>query len=279
MSIPVSIEYFPPKTDEQAASFWKAHQRLKEQLRPEYCSVTFGAGGSTLSSTRRVVSELNDDSQVEVAPHLSCQGGTRDEIADLLDEYRAQGIRRIVALRGDIPSGMASGGQLRYANELVEFIRDRTGDHFRIEVACYPEFHPESDSPEDDISHFRRKVDAGADSAITQYFFNPDAYFRFVDEVASQGVSIPIVPGVMPITNYKQLARFSGMCGAEIPQWMRKRLESLASDKTGLMEFGREVVVRLCQRLIDGGAPGLHIYTLNRSRATLSICDDLGVLP
>lgn len=279
MSIPVSIEYFPPKTDEQAASFWKAHQRLQQRLRPEYCSVTFGAGGSTLSSTRRVVSELNTDPQVAVAPHLSCQGGTRDEIAELLDEYRGQGIRRIVALRGDIPSGMASGGHLRYANELVEFIRERTGDYFRIEVACYPEFHPESDSPEDDIVNFQRKVDAGADSAITQYFFNPDAYFRFVDEVASRGVGVPIVPGVMPITNYKQLARFSGMCGAEIPQWMRKRLESLSKDKAGLVEFGREVVVKLCQRLIDGGAPGLHIYTLNRSRATLGICEDLGVLP
>ena len=276
MTIPISFEYFPPKTPEQKAQFASAHQRLLA-LKPEYCSVTFGAGGSTLSYTQDVVLELQREGNTQVAPHLSCQGGSADEIRALLHTYAQAGIRRIVALRGDVPSGMASAGEFRYASDLVSFIRRETGDHFHIEVACYPEFHPEADSPHRDIENFRRKVDAGADGAITQYFFNADAYFRFIDDAHRAGVEIPIIPGIMPITNYRQLARFSSMCGAEIPRWLALRLAACGDDKDALADIGQAFVTQLCQRLIDGGAPALHFYTLNRARSTTAIVQALGL--
>ncbi|MDJ0741591.1 MAG: methylenetetrahydrofolate reductase [NAD(P)H] [Gammaproteobacteria bacterium] len=276
----ISFEYFPPKTDAQREQFEHAHELLS-QLRPEYCSVTFGAGGSTLSYTQEAVLGLQRRHDTQVAPHLSCQGGSVEEIRALLDTYRKAGVRRIVALRGDVPSGMAAAGEFRYACDLVRFIRRETGDQFALDVACYPEFHPECDSPERDMVHFRDKVAAGADGAITQYFFNADAYFRFVDDAARLGVDVPIVPGIMPITNYRQLARFSDMCGAEIPRWLRQRLASFDHDQDadGLRDFGTEVVVKLCERLLAGGAPSLHFYTLNRAAATSRILEALGITP
>ena len=274
--VPISFEYFPPKTGEQKERFWSTHERLSG-LDPQYCSVTFGAGGSTLSYTQETVLALHQAPGPSVAPHISCQGGSADEIRDLLNGYREAGIRHLVALRGDVPSGMASAGEFRYASELVEFIRRETGDHFHIEVACYPEFHPEADNPERDLANFRRKVEAGADGAITQYFFNPDAYFRFQDDARRAGVEVPIVAGIMPITNYRQLARFSDTCGAEIPLWLRKRLAQYEDDKASLLALGTEVVTRLCERLIRGGVPGLHFYTLNRAKATTEICRNLGM--
>lgn len=272
-SIPISFEYFPPKTEQQSTQFWRAHERLKA-LRPDYCSVTFGAGGSTLSSTTRTVLELAKEDAARVAPHISCQGGSREEIGELIDTYRSAGISRLVALRGDIPSGMASGGSLQHADQLVAFIRERTGDHFHIEVACYPEFHPESTGPGSELKFFRQKVEAGANSAITQYFFNPDAYFRFRDDAAAAGITCAIVPGIMPITNFQQLDRFSRICGAEIPRWIGSRLAAM-TDKDDLLQFGEEVVTGLCEKLISGGAPSLHFYTLNRSKATTRICQNL----
>jgi len=247
-------------------------------LGPEYFSVTYGAGGSTRERTFSTVDWLCSQN-IDTAPHLSCVGATREEIGDILQRYRNQGIRRIVALRGDLPSGagLSEPDDLRYANELVAFIRAETGDHFRIEVAAYPEFHPQAVSARRDLENFRRKVDAGADSAITQYFYNPDAYFRFLDSCAALGVEIPIIPGIMPITNYQQLARFSDACGAEIPRWVRRRLEDFGDDLEGLRAFGRDVVTRLCRRLLDGGAPGLHFYTMNQQSPSLEIWRDLGL--
>jgi len=273
--IPVSLEFFPPKTDEQRAVLEAALPKLK-LLNPDYVSVTFGAGGSTLSYTPETVRHLRADHGLDAAPHLSCMGGTRAEILALLDQYKAMGCKRIVALRGDLPSGMASYGDFRYASELVEFIRKERDGHFHIEVACYPEMHPQAGDAQADMRNFIAKIKAGANGAITQYFFNPDAYFRFVDEARKHGVTVPIVPGIMPISQYAQLRRFSDMCGAEIPRWIAKRLEAFRDDVEAIREFGADVVADLCRKLIDGGAPGIHFYTLNRAKATLAVCERLG---
>lgn len=270
----ISFEFFPPKTDEQRAQLDRAAQALKAH-QPEYASVTFGAGGSTLSYTSDTAQRLHTTHGLPVAPHLSCAGGTRAELAALLDSYRAAGYRRVIALRGDLPSGMATTGDFRYAAELVAFIRERTGDHFYIEVAAYPEIHPQAENALRDLQHFKAKIDAGADGAITQYFFNADAYFRFVDDVAKLGVNVPIVPGIMPISSYSQLQRFSDMCGAEIPRWIAKRMQALGDDVEAVRALGAEVVAQLCRRLLDGGAPGLHIYTLNRAKAPRAILQQL----
>jgi methylenetetrahydrofolate reductase (NADPH) len=274
-AIPVSFEFFPPKTDEQRATLEGALPRLKA-LNPDYVSVTFGAGGSTLSYTPETVSHLRANHQLDAAPHLSCMGGTREEIRNLLDHYQKMGCKRIVALRGDLPSGMASYGDFRYASELVEFIRSERNGAFHIEVACYPEMHPQAGDAQADMRNFVTKVKAGADGAITQYFFNSDAYFRFVDEARKHGVDVPIVPGIMPISQYSQLRRFSDMCGAEIPRWIAKRLEAFRDDADAIRDFGADVVADLCSKLIAGGAPGLHFYTLNRAKATLTVCERLG---
>lgn len=274
LSVPVSLEFFPPKTDEQRDTLEKALPTLKA-LQPEYVSVTFGAGGSTLSYTPDTVCHLREQHGLDAAPHLSCMGGTRAEIRSLLQLYRDKGCRRIVALRGDLPSGMASYGDFRYASDLVGFIRAETGDYFHVEVAGYPEIHPQSDDAQADLANFKRKVDAGANGVITQYFYNPDAYFRFVDDARRLGVQVPIVPGIMPITNYSQLRRFSELCGAEIPRWVARRLQSFGDDAEAIREFGIDVVSGLCRRLIDGGAPALHFYTLNRARATAAIVERL----
>ena len=268
--IPISLEFFPPKTDEQRTTLEAAVPKLKT-LSPDYVSVTFGAGGSTLSYTPETVRHLRDEHGFDTAPHLSCMGGTRDEIRALLERYKAMGCRRIVALRGDLPSGMATYGDFRYASELVEFIRKEADGFFHIEVACYPEMHPQAGDAQSDLQNFITKVNAGADGAITQYFYNPDAYFRFVDDARKHGVTVPIVPGVMPIAQYSQLRRFSDMCGAEIPRWIAKRLEAFRDDADAIREFGADVVADLCRKLIAGGAPGIHFYTLNRARATLAV--------
>lgn len=273
--IPLSLEFFPPKTDEQRAALKAALPKLK-RLQPEYVSVTFGAGGSTLSYTPETVRYLRETHGLDAAPHLSCVGGTRAEIRALLECYQAMGCRRIVALRGDLPSGMASYGDFRHACELVEFIRAECDGFFQIQVACYPETHPQARDARADLDHFLAKVRAGADGAITQYFYNPDAYFRFVDEVRARGVDIPIVPGIMPISQYAQLRRFSDQCGAEIPRWIAKRLEAYHDDLESIRAFGADVVAALCRRLIAGGAPAFHFYTLNRARATLAVCERLG---
>jgi methylenetetrahydrofolate reductase (NADPH) len=273
---PISFEFFPPKTDEQKATLEAALPKLKA-LKPEYVSVTFGAGGSTLSYTPETVRHLRDEHGLDAAPHLSCMGGTRAEIANLLDQYKAMGCKRIVALRGDLPSGMASYGDFRYASDLVEFIRKERDGYFHIEVACYPEMHPQAGDAQSDLANFKRKVDAGANGAITQYFFNPDAYFRFVEDARKLGIGVAIVPGIMPITQYSQLRRFSDMCGAEIPRWIAKRLEAFRDDAESIREFGADVVAELCRKLIDGGAPSIHFYTLNRAKATLAICERLGL--
>lgn len=270
----VSFEFFPPKTDEQKATLEAALPRLKA-LEPEYVSCTFGAGGSTLSYTPETIRHLRDEHGLDAAPHLSCMGGTRAEILTLLDRYRTMGCKRVVALRGDLPSGMATHGDFRYASDLVAFIRAETGDHFHIEVACYPEVHPQSDDAHADLRHFKTKIDAGANGAITQYFYNADAYFRFVDAARAAGIDATIVPGIMPISNFSQLRRFSEMCGAEIPRWLTKRLHALGDDTDAIREFSADVVAELCRRLIAGGAPGLHFYTLNRAKATLAVYERL----
>ena len=272
LSVPVSFEFFPPKTDEQRQQLEAALPKLKAH-RPEYVSVTFGAGGSTLSYTPETVRQLRTGHGLDAAPHVSCMGGTREEIAALLADYRAMGCRRLVALRGDLPSGMASAGDFRYANELVAFIRAEHGDWFRIEVGCYPETHPQSNCAQNDMANFRRKVEAGADAAITQYFFNPDAYFRFVDDARRCGIEVPIVPGIMPVSNFSQLRRFSDMCGAEIPRWIGTRMAGLGDDVAAIRELGADVVAALCNTLIRGGAPALHVYTLNRAKATTSVLE------
>jgi methylenetetrahydrofolate reductase (NADPH) len=272
--LPISLEFFPPKTDEQKATLEAALPKLK-LLAPEYVSVTFGAGGSTLSYTPETVRHLRDEHGLDAAPHVSCMGGTRAEIRRLLDQYQRMGCRRIVALRGDVPSGMASYGDFRYASELVAFIHEECDGFFHIEVACYPEMHPQAGDAQADLKNFVAKIRAGANGAITQYFFNPDAYFRFVDDVRRHGVTVPIVPGIMPISQYSQLRRFSDMCGAEIPRWIAKRLEAFRDDADAIREFGADVVADLCRKLIAGGAPGLHFYTLNRARATLAVYERL----
>jgi methylenetetrahydrofolate reductase (NADPH) len=270
-----SFELFPPKTAEGMEKLKVTVGELKAQG-PEFFSVTYGAGGSTRERTFETVDWLTGQG-IDTAPHLACIGSDQAEIRGILDRYRGRGIRRLVTLRGDLPSGMGAGanGDFRYAGELVAFVRAEHGEAFRIEVAAYPEYHPQSASPAKDLEHFRRKVEAGADSAITQYFYNPDAYFAFVDAAAALGVRCPVVPGIMPITNYTQLARFSDACGAEIPRWVRRRLEGYGDDLESLRRFGHEVVLGLCRRLLAGGAPGLHFYTMNQSAPTLALWRDL----
>jgi methylenetetrahydrofolate reductase (NADPH) len=270
-----SFEFFPPKTSEGAEKLIKVREKLAV-LKPKYFSVTFGAGGSTQQGTFDTVTSIQE-AGYNAAPHLSCVGSTKENVREILKSYIDKGINRIVALRGDMPSGTQDIGEFRFANELVEFIRAETNDHFHIEVAAYPEFHPQASSAEADLNNFKRKIDAGANSAITQYFFNPDAYFRFVDDCEDLGLTAPIVPGIMPITNYTQLARFSDMCGAEIPRWIRKRLESYGDDRDSIKAFGEEVISEMCQQLLEAGAPGLHFYTMNISTPTLAICENLGL--
>jgi len=265
-----SIEFFPPKTPEGMDKLRAARVQLAEAIKPEFFSVTFGAGGSTRDRTLETVLEIQQQG-FEAAPHLSCIGSTRADIRTILKTYKQSGIRRIVALRGDLPSGMAEAGELRYASELVEFIRAETGDAFHLEVAAYPEIHPQARSAQDDLKNFALKVKAGANSAITQYFFNADAYFRFIDEARALGVDVPIVPGIMPIGNFSQLARFSDACGADIPRWIRKRMEAYGDDSASIRAFGLDVVTAMCERLLAGGAPGLHFYTLNQAGLTLEI--------
>jgi methylenetetrahydrofolate reductase (NADPH) len=272
-----SFELFPPKTPEGMEKLAGSVRKLNS-VSPEYFSVTYGAGGSTRDRTFETVALLRARA-IDTAPHLSCIGSSRTEIRDILRHYREQGIRRIVALRGDLPSGMGLGatGELRYANELVAFIREETGDHFRIEVAAYPEFHPQAPNAEKDLLNFKRKVDAGADAAITQYFYNADAYFAFIDSCERLGIRVPVVPGVMPITNFTQLARFSDACGAEIPRWVRKRLEGFGDDIESIRAFGHEVVLKMCRRLLEGGAPGIHFYTMNQAGPSLRLWRELGL--
>jgi methylenetetrahydrofolate reductase (NADPH) len=270
-----SFEFFPPKTPEGMEKL-RATRKQLAQLNPKFFSVTFGAGGSTQDRTLETVLEIQGEGY-DAAPHLSCVGSTKENIRAILERYKSKGIRHIVALRGDLPSGMADPGELRYANELVEFIRKETGDWFQIEVAAYPEYHPQAKSAHDDLMNFKRKVDAGANAAITQYFFNADAYFNFVEECEGLGVSIPIVPGIMPITNHSQLARFSDACGAEIPRWIRKKLEGYGDDMASIRAFGLDVVTDLCDRLLASGVPGLHFYTLNQAGPASTIWQRLGL--
>lgn len=271
---PISFEFFPPQTPEGAEKLTAARKRLAA-LKPEFFSCTFGAGGSTQDRTLETIQLIHAEGH-QAAPHLSCVGGTRENISALLKTYKEMGIKRIVALRGDLPSGMASIGEFHYANELVSFIRAQTGEHFHIEVAAYPEFHPQANSAREDMLNFKRKINAGANSAITQYFYNADAYFRFVDETRKLGVTAPIVPGIMPIVRYSQLARFSDTCGAEIPRWMRKTMEGYGDDVESVQAFGRDAVTQLCEKLIAGGAPALHFYTLNQANASIDILNRLG---
>ncbi len=272
--VPVSFEFYPPKTDEQRAQLDRTAARLKTQS-PEYVSCTFGAGGSTLDYTPETVQRLHQVHALEAAPHVSCVGGTRAELSTLIERYKAMGCRRIVALRGDLPSGMGHTGDFRYAAHLIEFIRREHDGHFHIEVGCYPETHPQADDALADLRHFKAKIDAGADGAITQYFYNADAYFRFVDDVRRLGVSVPIVPGIMPISNFTQLKRFSEACGAEIPRWVGKRMQAFGDDGDAIRAFAAELVAGMCERLIDGGAPALHFYTLNLSKPTLNVLQNL----
>lgn len=274
----LSFEFFPPRTKEGAEKLVQVRDELSI-LSPSYYSVTFGAGGTTRDNTFETVIAIQKDSGFDAAPHLSCIGATADSILEILNEYRENGIKRVVALRGDLPSGMRDIGEFQYANELVEFIRKETGDYFHIEVACYPEYHPQAKSAKDDLQNFKRKVDSGANSAITQYFFNADAYVDFVEQANNLGVDIPIIPGIMPITNYVQLARFSDACGAEIPRWIRKRLEAYGDDLESIRSFGVEVVTSLCDRLLSEKVPGLHFYTMNRSETVFSILQNLGLTP
>jgi methylenetetrahydrofolate reductase (NADPH) len=266
----ISMEFFPPKTTEGADKLRAARVQLAE-LGPEYFSVTFGAAGSTQAGTRDTVLEIQREGH-KAAPHLSCIGRSRAELREIITEYQSHGIRHIVALRGDLPSGFGGlSGEFSHASELIEFIRAETGDWFHIEAAAYPEMHPQARSPQDDLQNFIRKIKAGANSAITQYFYNADAYFRFVDELHKAGVDVPVVAGIMPITNYTQLMRFSDMCGAEIPRWIRLKLASFGDDSASIRAFGLDVVTQMCDRLIASGAPGLHFYTLNQAAPTIAI--------
>ena len=270
-----SFEFFPPKSDEGAAKLRETRDELAK-LNPKYVSVTFGAGGSTQEGTIETVREMTQ-AGLDTAPHLSCIGSSKDDIRSLLNGYIEMGVKRIVALRGDMPSGMREAGAFLYANQLVEFIRTETGDHFHIEVAAYPEFHPQAQSAAVDLDNFANKVKAGANAAITQYFYNLDAYLRFVEECEKRNVEIPIVPGIMPITNIKNLARFSEMCGADIPRWLRLRLEAYGDDTQSLRAFGLEVTSELCRRLLEAGAPGLHFYSMNQVAPTRTIWTNLGL--
>jgi methylenetetrahydrofolate reductase (NADPH) len=270
-----SFEFFPPKTAEGMEKL-RATRKQLEQLKPEFFSVTFGAGGSTRDRTLDTVLEIQQ-SGFDAAPHLSCIGSTRENITSVLDQYKSNNIKHIVALRGDMPSGTFSAGEFHHANELVAFIRQHSGDYFNIEVAAYPEYHPQAKSATEDLKNFQRKVDAGANSAITQYFYNADAYFAFVESARAMGITIPIVPGIMPINNFSQLARFSDACGAEIPRWMRVKLQGYADDTASIKAFGLDVVTALCDKLLRNGAPGLHFYTLNQAGAVSTIWQRLGL--
>lgn len=274
-NFPVSLEFFPPKTPEGAEKLRVARQQLYA-LKPEFCSVTFGAGGSTQDGTFNTVSEILAEG-VAAASHFSCVGATKATVRAQLAQLRAMGVKRLVALRGDLPSGYGAGGEFQYASDLVAFIRAETGDAFYIEVAAYPEVHPQAKSPASDLQAFAAKVRAGASSAITQYFYNADAYFKFVEEVDAMGLQVPVVPGIMPIGSSTQLMRFSDACGAEIPRWIRLRLQSFGDDTASIKSFGLDVVTDLCEQLRAGGAPGLHFYTMNQSSATLALCDRLGL--
>ncbi len=270
-----SFEFFPPKTDKGVEKLKLVRDQLGS-LKPKYFSVTYGAGGSTQQGTFDTIMSIRQ-AGFDAAPHLTCIGASRQRLHELLQQYIDNDIHRIVALRGDMPSGMHTSGEFHHANELVEFIRTEFGDHFHIEVAAYPEFHPQAVNTRSDLENFKRKIDAGANSAITQYFFNPDAYFRFIDDCERLGVDVPIVPGIMPITNYSNLARFSDMCGAEIPRWMRKRLESFADDTDSIKAFGEDVITDLCHQLLETGAPGLHFYSMNQAEASMAIWKNLGL--
>jgi methylenetetrahydrofolate reductase (NADPH) len=270
-----SFEFFPPKTAEGKDRLRAAWKQLG-QLKPKFFSCTFGAGGSTREGTLETVLEIRA-AGYDAAPHLSCIASSRAELKAQLEQYKSHGIRHIVALRGDLPSGLASSGELRHANELVSFIRETTGEWFHVEVACYPEYHPQTRLAADEIRHFKSKVDAGANSAITQYFYNADAYYRFVDDCEAAGITLPIVPGIMPIGNFSQLARFSDACGAEIPRWLRIKMESYRDDAAAIRSYGLDVVTRLCDDLLSAGAPGLHFYTLNQAGLTTTIWQRLGL--
>ena len=274
-SIPVSLEFFPPKTPEGVEKLRLARQRLYA-LKPEFCSVTFGAGGSTQEGTFSTVRDILAEG-VSAASHFSCIGATKATVKEQLATLKAMGVKRLVALRGDLPSGYGAGGEFQYASDLVGFIRTETGDDFHIEVAAYPEIHPQAKSPASDLQAFAAKVSAGANSAITQYFYNPDAYFRFVDDALALGVNVPVVPGIMPIGSSTQLMRFSDACGAEIPRWIRLRLQGFGDDVDSIKAFGLDVVTDLCEQLRAGGAPALHFYTMNQSAATLTLCERLGL--
>ena len=274
MNTEISIEFFPPQTPEGVEKLRAVRAELAK-LKAVFFWATYGAGGSTRERTFAVVKEIAAEG-FDAAPHLSCIGSSRESIREILAEYKAAGIKRTVALRGDLPSGMAEAGEFRYANELVEFIRAETGDWFSIEVAAYPEWHPQARSPKDDLEAFARKVKAGANSAITQYFYNADAYFHFVDESRALGVDVPIIPGIMPIAGFTKLARFSDACGAELPRWLRKKFESFGDDAESIRAFGLDVVTELCERLLKGGAPGLHFYAMDQAALTTEICRRLG---
>ena len=265
-----SCEFFPPRTEAGMENLLIARDQLDENIHPAFYSVTFGAGGTNRDRTQEAVDRLREDN-ASVAPHISCIGSTRGQIRQLLERYIDRGVTRLVTLRGDIPEEGPGESDFKHANELVEFIRKETGDHFHLEVAAYPEYHPESTTPESDFRYFKRKIDSGADSAITQYFYNIDAYLHFIDNCEKADLDVPVVPGIMPITNYKGLVRFSDNCGAEIPRWIRKQLEAYENDIDSLLDFGADVVTSLCSRLLESGAPGLHFYTLNQSQATLEI--------
>ncbi|HSQ82965.1 MAG TPA: methylenetetrahydrofolate reductase [NAD(P)H] [Casimicrobiaceae bacterium] len=272
-----SLEFFPPKTPEGIAKLRAARRELAP-LEPAFCSVTYGAGGSTREGTLATVLEIRGEGMVG-APHISCIGSSREGLREVLAQYRDHGIRHVIALRGDLPSGSADAGEFRYANELVRFIREETGDWFHVDVAAYPECHPQARNPQEDLASFKRKIDAGANSAITQYFFNADAYWSFVDGCVQAGIDVPIVPGIMPISGYTKLARFSDACGAEIPRWIRRRLEGYGDDASSLRAFGLDVVTQMCARLLERGAPGLHFYTLNQAGLTATIWRRLGITP
>ena len=270
-----SFEFFPPRTPEGVEKL-RVTRRQLAQLDPAFFSVTYGAGGSTREGTLGTVLEIRGEGHA-AAPHLSCIGSSRQSIRDVLAEYRSHGIRHLVALRGDLPSGTVDAGEFRYASELVAFVREETGDWFHVDVAAYPEVHPQARTADEDLDAFQRKVDAGANSAITQYFFNADAYWEFVDQCAARRIALPIVPGIMPIASFTKLARFSDACGAEIPRWIRKRLESFGDDAASIRAFGLDVVTDLCARLLERGAPGLHFYTLNQAALTTTIWQRLGL--
>jgi methylenetetrahydrofolate reductase (NADPH) len=277
MKVKVSFEFFPPKSETSVMQL-RDSAAILAQMHPEFFSVTFGAGGTTHDGTIETLKMLQSETALPVAPHLSCVGAAKNYVSELLQTYKLMGVDRIVALRGDLPQDVPlKDGDMKYASDLVAFIREQTGDYFHIEVAAYPEIHPQASSPADDIQNLKRKMDAGADSAITQYFFNPDAYFYFVDTCAKQHIDLPIIPGIMPITQYTRLQRFSNVCGAEIPRWLSKRLEAYGDDHESVKAFGAEVVYNLCQRLVVGGAPGLHFYTLNQADPTVMLLQMLGI--